>query len=66
MYDLGQCTIVRETQRAVLVDTGTRQIWVPKKLVNVVNDPQWAGVVVSVPFWFARQRGLVVPTQRGF
>ena len=44
--------IVKETEKAILVDVGGRNVWVPKSIVEVKED------VVFAPNWFAKKNGI--------
>jgi hypothetical protein len=52
------CTIKQETQRAILIDNGDQECWLPKSVVEVdrLGDES---AIVSVPKWLASRKGLI-------
>jgi RNase P/RNase MRP subunit p29 len=53
------CEVRRETDLAVLIFDGAREVWVPKKLVEI-HVGTLAGTAVAVmPEWLAIEKGLV-------
>jgi len=52
------CTVKNLTERAVLIDDGTRQVWLPLALVEVDHQPLKASTV-TLPEWLAKERGLI-------
>jgi RNase P/RNase MRP subunit p29 len=57
------CTIVRETEKAVLIDDGTQQAWLPKSQVEIQYDgPMLDGtpaLVVTMPKRLAKEKELI-------
>lgn len=45
--------IQRETEKAILIDTGDRNVWVPKSLTT--TDEQG---VIHAPMWFAKKNNI--------
>ena len=63
----GECTYVRQTAKAVLVDYEGEEIWVPKSLLRPGSPTdedlqmltEGQDITVVLPVWFAKQEGLV-------
>ncbi len=55
-----ECSVVRETDHAWLIDNGSHQVWVPTSQISE-TDEDTAGKVISVylPEWLAIEKGLV-------
>lgn len=52
------CTVKRETDKAVLINDGTRDAWIPKALIDL--HPEMGDVVTAVmPEWVAKDKGLI-------
>jgi hypothetical protein len=52
------CTIEHQTKKAVLIDDGTQQIWLPKSVVEIDRSED-GKAVVYVPTWLANERELI-------
>jgi hypothetical protein len=53
------CEVRRETDLAVLIFDGAREVWVPKALVEI-DAPSLPGTTVAtMPEWLASEKGLV-------
>lgn len=52
--------ILRETEAALLVSDGGRQVWLPKSQIENPDDlsPGDSGEII-VPVWLAEEKGLV-------
>ena len=48
-----QENIVRETEKAVLVDIGDRNVWVPKSIISIDERG-----VIFAPAWFAKKNAI--------
>lgn len=53
LYDM-QATIEVETDRAWLLNDGTKRVWVPKSQVEDNRDGTF-----TMPLWLAKDKGLV-------
>lgn len=55
------CTVVRRTNRAVLVDDGTAEHWLPLSQVDVaMREHETVPIAtVTLPEWLARKCGMV-------
>lgn len=58
------CIFHAETERAVKVDAGTKQLWVPKSQVppalrNAFPDEEGEQFTLQVSDWFANKEGLI-------
>lgn len=65
-YELN-CTLVREGSDAVLVDTGTGQLWLPRRELISVEHGMFGALRIQMPHWLAREKGLkaVVDDRQG-
>lgn len=61
LYDLSltEQSIVRETEKAVLVLNGSSERWIPKKVITWLDRGACYLPSMQVPLWFAKQNGLV-------
>lgn len=51
-------TVKRETEKALLIDDGTREVWIPK---SMITDQTGDGLLITsifLPEWFATEKGL--------
>lgn len=48
-----------ETKAAVLIFDGTRKAWLPKSQIEIEASGGSALVVVTLPEWLAREKGLL-------
>jgi hypothetical protein len=54
------CVIKKETQSAILIDSGDQECWLPKSLIDIDHLGEGSGsAIVYVPEWLATDRGLV-------
>jgi hypothetical protein len=51
--------IVRQTEKAVQVDTGSFLCWVPKSIISIDDNG-----VIFAPIWFAKKNGISFYGQR--
>lgn len=61
-FDYGEVEGIKETLKALLVDDGTQEFWVPKSQIHEsseVNTDTDAGMLI-VSAWFAREKGWLV------
>lgn len=59
-YEVGEATCIKETDKAILVVIGTREVWIPKSQIHddsEVKEPDDEGTLV-VSDWFGRKEGL--------
>lgn len=47
---------VRDTDAAVLLNDGNKEVWVPRSLLTELDTK---GKLYAVPYWFAVKRGIV-------
>jgi len=47
-------TIIHETERALLVDGGFGQTWVPKSQIT-----DWSANTITMPEWLAKKKRLI-------
>lgn len=48
-----------ETEDAYLVSDGDEDVWLPKSLVRSVDELEGDTVLITIPEWLAKDRGLV-------
>jgi hypothetical protein len=53
------CLILSETDKAVRIDDGERQAWVPLSQVEIERVPGSSTAVVTMPVWLATEKGFV-------
>jgi hypothetical protein len=60
-YDLGltEQSIVRQTDKAMMVIDRNRDVWLPKKMVTWRDHGSQFLPTIEVPLWFAKRNGLV-------
>ncbi len=51
--------ILRETDAAILVSDGDREVWLPKSQIEYSGDPGDESVCVEIPEWLAEEKGLI-------
>lgn len=51
--------ILRGTDRAVLVDDGKNQEWLPLSQIEVVPSDDGRSSLVTLPEWLAQDKGLI-------
>lgn len=58
--EIHEATCVAETAKAIRVDLGDRQLWVPKSQLGEENEVDGVGVVgtLVVRRWFAEKEGI--------
>jgi len=52
------CTIEHESEKAVLINDGNQNIWLPKSVIEIDRSGDGTAVV-NVPNWLANKRGLM-------
>ena len=50
-------TLKRETDKAVLVDHGGDECWLPKSLIEIEQDGK--AHIVTLPEWLAQEKGMI-------
>lgn len=51
MTDIGTVqNITRQTEKAILVDVGDREVWVPKSIADIDDEG-----IIRTPIWFAKK-----------
>jgi hypothetical protein len=50
------CTVKRETDRAILIDNGDQETWLPKSRVEIDRTGDGTAIVF-LPEWLAKKRG---------
>lgn len=58
---VGVAEVLRETERAYLVQGDGAQVWLPKSQVEIWVDPRLPMPAVKMPFWLYRQHRLAFP-----
>lgn len=55
------CAVRQETERAVLVHDGTREIWIPKSQITEPKEipPIGDTMEMLIPEWLAEEKGLI-------
>ena len=55
------CTLVHETERAVLVNDGTREVWLAKSTITSPKEFPEPGknFELTLPEWLAEEKGLI-------
>lgn len=53
------CRAVVETARAILIDDGDQEVWIPKSQILDSEYKYGALVSVTLPEWLAYERGLI-------
>ena len=55
------CTLVHETDRAVLVNDGTREVWLAKSTITNPEEFPDPGesFELTIPEWLAGEKGLI-------
>lgn len=51
------CEVRHETDRAVLIHDGTKEVWLPLSQCEVYRER--TGSVVTMPEWLAKAKGLI-------
>jgi len=67
LYDLNltEQSIVRETEKAVCFIDGSRERWIPRKVLTWMDRGAAYCPSAAVPMWFAKANGMV-STARNF
>lgn len=52
-----ECTFLRETDNAVLIEVGDDQLWIPLSQVSSMHKGKTGKIVMSQ--WIANQKGLI-------
>lgn len=47
--------IVARTDKAVLLDLGTEEVWLPLSLIEINQDEE----IVTMPVWLCKKKGLI-------
>lgn len=47
--------IVARTDKAILFDLGTEEVWLPSSLIEINPDEE----IVTMPVWLGRKKGLI-------
>ncbi len=54
------CELRHETEKAFLIHDGTKEIWLPKSMVEFELDkPGATSGTATMPEWFAQEKGLI-------
>jgi hypothetical protein len=48
-----------ETARAILVDDGTNQFWLPKSQIEYTDPDKYDVIIVTMPEWLAKEKDLI-------
>lgn len=51
--------IVTETSKALRLDFGELEVWLPKSQVEMTEDTVNKTVEVDIPKWLAKEKGLI-------
>lgn len=51
------CIIKRETDRAIRIDNGDQELWLPKSVIDIDRNGDGTAILF-VPDWLARKNGL--------
>jgi len=52
------CKKLAETAKAIRVDDGTKQAWLPLSQIEVENESNGT-ITVTMPLWLAKEKGFV-------
>lgn len=52
-----ECSVVAETEKAILIDDGGTKVWLPRSLIDIDNHGKSA--TVMLPEWLAKKHGLI-------
>lgn len=53
------CRVVVETDKAYCIHDGTKEVWLPKSLVEWHQTPGKAFGIMVIPYFLAHERGLI-------
>lgn len=48
------CKIIRTTEKAILINDGIKDIWLPSRYVKLINDDE-----IELPEWLAKDKGII-------
>lgn len=48
------CKIIRHTEKAILINDGKADIWLPIKYVKIIADTE-----IEIPEWLAKDKGII-------
>ena len=51
--------IIHQTPEAVLFDVGDEEVWIPKSLIQEIDESDPKRKTVTIPEWVATDKGLV-------
>lgn len=54
------CELRHETAKAFLIHDGTKELWLPKSMIEFERDKPGSAVgTATMPEWFALEKGLI-------
>lgn len=53
------CQIVRETAKAIQVNDGAREYWLPRSKVTITMLNSQGAAIVFLPEWLAKEKGII-------